>query len=172
MASSMLPQVTFDADGIARTAVGPSGRTVTTTAGTDRNALSVRYQGERANEFFVTFEPMGNGQLRVTRRLYLENNQTVSVTSVYDKVESYANWSMVNSNTNTGAYNNGGFRNDFIIPDGTRLTTVLENNINARVSQPGDRFTMRVTSPYQYRDAIIEGHVASAAGSGRLSGRR
>lgn len=172
LASSLRPQVTFDADGIAKSEVGVNGRTVSTTVSADRNALSIRYQGERANDFFLTFEPMANGQLRVTRRISLDNtNQTVNVTSVYDKIDSTARWSMVNSGTNTAGYNNGGFDNSFIIPNATRLTAVLENNVSTRASQTGDRFTMRVTSPYQYSGAIIEGHVASASASGRLSGR-
>jgi len=47
----------------------------------------------------------------------------------------------------------------------------LNNNISTRASQPGDRFTMTVTSPYQYNGAMIEGHVENAVASGRLSGR-
>jgi hypothetical protein len=170
MGSNLAPQVTLDADGIARSETNARGRTMTTTVTADRNAMTIRYQGERANDFNVTFTPMANGQLRVARTLYLENqNQTVTVASVYDKIDSVARWSDVNYNNNTA--NNGGYDNGFIIPNGTRLTARLDSNISTRASQPGDRFTMTVTSPYQYNGAIIEGHVASAANSGRLSGR-
>src|SRR6185369_3642275 len=73
---------------------------------------------------------------------------------------------------NTGGYDNrGGNDNTFFIPNGTRLTARLNNLITTRASQPGDRFTMTVTSPYQYNGATIEGHVATAQASGRLAGR-
>jgi hypothetical protein len=171
MASNLAPQVTFAADGLAKSEVNNRGRTVTTTATADRSGLSIRYQGERANDFTVAFTPMGNGQLRVVRTLYLENrNQTVSVASVYDKVDSVARWSMVNTNDNV-ATNNSGYETSFVIPSGTQLTAQIENNIGTRISHPGDRFTMRVTSPASYSGAIIEGHVANADTSGRLSGR-
>src|SRR5262249_58782034 len=133
----------------------------------DRSGLSIRYQDERANDFTVTFTPMGNGQLRVVRTLYLENrNQTVSVAGVYDKIDSVARWSMIDANDNV-AINNGGYDTSFIIPNGTQLTAQLENKLGTRISQTGDRFTMRVTSPAAYSGAIIEGHVASTATSGR-----
>ena len=134
--------------------------------------MSIRYTGERTNDFYLTFEPMMNGQLRVTRRLTDDGTgQNVSVTSVYDKVDSVARWSMVNTGDNVAGYNNGGFDNNFIIPNGMRLTAMLQNSISTRLSQPGDRFTMRVNSPAQFGGAIIEGHIANAAASGRLSGR-
>jgi len=136
--------------------------------------MTIQYQGERSNDFNVTFTPMNNGQLRVSRTVYIENqNRTVTVASVYDKTDSVARWSDVPSfnNNTTATYPNGGFDNSFIIPNGTRLNARLENNISTRASQPGDRFTMTVTSPYQYSGAVIEGHVENANTSGRLSGR-
>jgi hypothetical protein len=170
MESNLAPQVTFAADGLAKSEVNNRGRTVTTTATADRSGLSIRYQGERANDFTVMFTPMSNGQLRVVRTLYLENrNQTVSVASVYDKIDDVARWSRINLNDNV-AGNTGNF-DTFAIPNGTQLTAQLENNIGTKFSQPGDRFTMRVTSPASYSGAIIEGHIANADTSGRLAGR-
>jgi hypothetical protein len=179
MASSLAPPVTFDADGIARRETNARGRVMTTTARADRNGLTIQYQGERANDFNVTFAPSMNGQLRVTRTVYVENQaRTVSVTSVYDKTDSIARWSQVNVSDNTdgnypGRYDNNYPRpNDrYVIPNGTRLTARLDNNITTRASQSGDRFTMTITSPYQYNGAQIEGHVESAANSGRITGR-
>ena len=55
--------------------------------------------------------------------------------------------------------------------NGSRLTAVLQNEVNTRSSQVGDRVTMEVTSPSQYRGAIIEGRVVEADKSGRFSGR-
>ena len=174
MASSLAPQVTFDADGVAHSEVNQRGRTMTTTVRSDRNGMSIQYQGERSNDFNVTFTPLTNGQLRVSRTVYIENqNRTVTVTSVYDKTDAVARWSDVNTynNGNTAGYPAGGNDNSFLISNGTRLTARLNNNISTRASQPGDRFTMTVTSPYQYNGAMIEGHVENAVASGRLSGR-
>ena len=171
MASSLAPQVTFDADGVARRETNARGRVMTTTARADRNGLTIQYQGERANDFNVTFTPSADGRLRVTRTVYIENQaRTVSVTSVYDKTDSIARWSQVNVGNNT-AGNYPGAYDRFAIPNGTRLTARLESNISTRASQSGDRFTMTVTSPYQYNGAQIEGHVESAANSGRIAGR-
>ena len=178
MASTLAPQVTFDADGIPHSEVNQRGRTMTTTVRATNNSMSIQYQGERANDFTVSFTPTYSGQLRVQRTVYIENqNRTVSVTSVYDKIDSVARWSDVNYNNNTTAgypnngYPNGGYDNSFLIPNGTQLNARLEGNLTTRASQSGDRFTMTVTSPYQYRGAVIEGHVGSADNSGRLSGR-
>ena len=180
MASTLAPQVAFDADNVPRTETNDRGRTMTTTVSSDRNGLNIRYQGETSNDFNLTFTPLGNGQLRVVRTLYLANrNQAVTVDSVYDKIDQVARWESVNTGGNVG-YNNGnipnyngntGYENTFVVPNGTQLTAQLENRIGTRISQPGDRFTMRVTSPGPYRGAIIQGHVANTATSDRLTGR-
>jgi hypothetical protein len=170
MASSLAPQLSFEADNVARSETNQRGRTMTTTVSSNNRGLTIRYQGERANDFNVTFTPMATGQLRVVRTVYVENqNRTVTVASVYDKVDNVARWSDVNTyNNNTATtYPDG----SFIIPNGVRLNARLDNNISTRASQVGDRFTMTVTSPYQYNGAVIEGHVENANPSGRLSGR-
>ncbi len=170
MASTNGQQIAFEADGVARTETNDRGRTITTTATADRDGLNISYVGERSNDFFVTFAPAANGQLKVTRRIYLENrNDQITVSSVYDKVNNSAQWSSVNSG---GAISTGtGNINDFHIANGVRLTAVLNNAVDTKVSQVGDRFTMNVTSPSQYRGAVIEGHIGSVASSGRVSGR-
>lgn len=178
MASTLAPRVTFDADGVPHTETNERGRQMTTTVSSDRNGMTIRYQGETSNDFNVSFSPLANGQLRVIRTLYLANrNQSVTVTSVYDKVDQVAQWDRVNVGANVGY--NGGYDGDynrnantnFVVPNGTRLTAQLENRIGTRLSQPGDKFTMRVSSPGPYRGAIIEGHVATATASDRLTGR-
>lgn len=172
IASSTAPQITFNADGTARTETNNNGRSVKITATTNYDGVSLNYEGERMNDFYVNFMPMSNGQLRVVRRVYLENqNQTVTVASVYDKVSQTAQWSQVgngqiNNNTTTGALNN-----TFVIPNNVKLTAVLTTPVSTKTSQNGDRFQMEVTSPSQYNGAIIEGRVAKAERSGRVSGR-
>ncbi len=170
MSSTNAPQITFDADGVARSETNPRGRTVTTTASMNNSGLVINYEGDRMNDFYVTFAPSGNNRMNVTRRIYIENsNETITVSSVYDRTSNSAQWSTVNTGPAYGGTTGG--INDFYIPNGTRLTAVLRSTINTRASQIGDRFTMEVTSPGQYRGAMLEGRVAEAERSGRVTGR-
>ncbi len=169
IASTTSPQVTFNADGVARTETTANGRSVKITATTNYDGVSLNYEGDRANDFYVNFNKTNNDQLRVVRRLYLENrNETITVASVYDKISPTADLSL-NGNQNTGV--NIGNINDYIISNNTKLTARLTTPVSTKVSQNGDRFQMEVTSPSQYDGAIIEGRVAKAERSGRVSGR-
>jgi len=172
IASSSSPQISFDADGVARTETTPNGRAIKVTAQTYYDGVALNYEGDRVNDFYVNFIPLSNGQLKVIRRVYLENrNDTITVASVYDKVNNTANWSMV-TNQNVGNINqNNQSSQDFVIPNNTRLTTVLNTPISTKTSRDGDRFTMEVTSPSQFNGAVIEGRVAKAQRSGTVSGR-
>ena len=170
IASSNSPQITFDADGVARTETGNNGRSVKITATTTYDGVGLNYEGDRMNDFYVNFIPQSNGQLRVIRRIYLENrNETITVASVYDKTDRTARFDSVNNN-NTNQ-NTGGLTNDFIIPNNTRLTAVLRTPISTKVSQNGDRFRMEISSPSEFDGAIIEGRVAKTERSGQVSGR-
>lgn len=172
MASSNSPQVTFEADGVARTETTDRGRTIRTTATANRDAVEISYVGDRSNDFYLTLSPTRDDQLRVTRRLYLENrNETVSVSSVYDKISEVAQWSDINTDAPYPGNTTGGTNAEFYIPNGTRMTTILNNPVTTRATQVGDRFTMNVTSPDIYRGAVIEGRVAQIDNSGRVSGR-
>ena len=169
IASSTSPQITFNADGVARTETTNNGRTIKVTANTNYDGVSLSYEGDRANDFYVNFNQLSNGQLRVVRRLYLENrNETITVASVYDKVNERADFTIANDVTVGGGTGNS---NDFIIANNTPLTANLKTPISTKVSQNGDRFQMEVTSPSQYDGAIIEGRVAKTERSGRVSGR-
>ncbi len=171
IASDMADRVTFAADGIARTETNPNGRTVNTKATTLSSGLEISYQGDRVNDFFVTFMPMNNGQLKVTRRIYLENrNETVTVNSFYDKVSQTADYTMVNRNSTVPSQSST-VSNDFLIPNGTPVTAILSSRISTQTAVDGDRFTMEVTSPSQYNGAVIEGYVSNTTKSGRVSGR-
>jgi hypothetical protein len=170
IASSTSPQITFSVDGVARTETTGNGRSIRVTANTNYDGITLSYEGDRANDYYVNFNQLSNGQLRVVRRLYLENrNETVTVASVYDKVNERADFLMVNNNQNAG--NNTNSINDFVIANNTRVTAVLRTPVSTKVSQNGDRFQMEVTSPSQYNGAIIEGRVAKTERSGRVSGR-
>lgn len=179
--SSISPQVSLAADNVSRSETNNRGRTVQTRVSANANEVTINYEGDRMNDFFVSFTPINNGQLRVTRRVYLENTNTaVTAISVYDKTDNSAQWSSVNNGNNIGNNNNGniyngntttGNLNDFIVPNNTRLTAVLRSAIDTKASQNGDRFQLEVTSPSQFRGAIIEGRIANADQSGRVSGR-
>lgn len=168
VASNLAAPVTVQADNMVRTETTARGRTIRTTATATRSGVTISTEGDRANDFLLSFEPEGNDRLRVTRRLYIENqNRTISSTSVYDKTSRVAQWPTVDRRPD---WNNTG-RTDFYIPNGVQLTAVLQNRISTRASQVGDRFTMEVTSPSQYRGAIIQGRLADVESSGRVSGR-
>lgn len=175
IASSTSPQVTFAADGTTRTETTNNGRSIKVTATTNYDGIALSYEGDRTNDFYVNFNQLSNGQLRVVRRVYLDNkNETITVASVYDKVNETANLSMTNNQNNNSGNNNSGNNsniNDFIIANNTPIMATLKTPVSTKVSQNGDRFQMEVTSPSQYNGAIIEGRVASAERSGRVSGR-
>ncbi len=168
IASSNSPQVNFQVDGAARTETTNNGRIIKVTASNYYDGVALSYEGDRINDFYVNFIPQSNGQLRVVRRVYLENrNETITVASVYDKTDKVARFSDVNNNNQ----NSGSLSNDFIIPNNTRLTAVLRTPISTKVSKDGDRFRMEITSPSQFDGAIIEGRVVKAERSGQVTGR-
>ena len=169
MSSSNSPRADLVADGVARTETNDRGRTITTTVSANANSVMIEHIGDRANDFYVTIAPVDGDRLKITRRVHLENqNETITVSSIYDKTDQVARWNMVNSQP---SLNTSGTLQDFYVTNGSRLTAVLQNEVNTRSSQVGDRVTMEVTSPSQYRGAIIEGRVVEADKSGRFSGR-
>ena len=169
MATDFGAPVTLTADGRTITETNNRGRTTRTTVSMTGNTLTIVTDGDRNQDFRVTFAADGSNRLRVTRQIYLENqNQMISATSVYDRTSNVATWPNVDPNRPGW---NDPVTGNFYIPNGTRLTAVLRNRIATNVSQAGDRFTMEVTSPNQYSGAIITGRIAEAEGSGRVSGR-
>jgi len=172
MAASNSQRVSFDADGVARSETNQRGNTVRTTATLTNGALAISYEGDRSNDFFMTFSPSGN-QMNVSRRIYLENrNDMITVNSVYDRISNEADWSMINAGpTWNGGQVGGVTNNNFYVPNNTPLTTTLVTPINTRTTQTGDHFSLRVTSPSQYRGAVIEGRVTKIERSGVVSGR-
>ncbi len=169
LATSNSARVTFQANGVATAETNPRGQTVTTTARLNNRGLQIDYVGDRTNDFMVSFSPVGRNQLTVTKRLYLEGrNEMVTVNSVYDRTSQTADWSTVGAGE---VWNGDTAVNDFLIPNGTRITASLQGNVNTGASQVGDRVRMIVTSPSQYRNAIIEGRIVEAERSGRVTGR-
>ncbi len=163
--------VEFVADGRAVTETNNRGQQIRTTVSMTGPTLNITTEGDRNNDYRVSFTPMAGNRMRVTRQLYLENqNQLITVNSIYDRVSEVAQWPPVNNQPTWNDPNTGAVGN-FVIPNGTRVTAVLQNTIGTNVSQTGDEFSMTVTSPNQYRGAVIRGRVAQAESSGRVSGR-
>lgn len=170
LASSILPQVTFQADGVARSETNPRGRTVTTTATADQDGLIINYQGERSSDFYITFLPMADRRLKMTRRIYLDNgNNSITVSSIYDKIDNIARWNVVNNTVNETGGVSTTVNDSFVIPNGMRLSAELRSSITG--TEAGERFTMEVTTPIQYRGAIIGGRVVAEDAAGRVAGR-
>jgi hypothetical protein len=175
IASTRAPQINFVADGREQVETTQSGRTVRVKAQFQGDALTVTRTGERANDFTVTFDPVENGrQLLVTRTLYSDRlNQPVVVRTYYDRTADVAQLNIYDTNRETTNAGPGGgpVAGNFVIPDGTELVAVLNNDLSTQNVQQNDRFTMTVRSPGQYEGATIEGYVASVERSGRVSGR-
>lgn len=160
-------RVSLIADGVSRSETSPNGREMRVRAVSTEKDLTLNYEGDRMNDYFVNFTPASNGQLRISRRIYLENrNETVTVQSVYDKIDQSARWE-------TSGYPNAKRDNnadDFVIPNNTRITATLNTPLSTKTVKDADRFTMTVTSPSQYQGAIIEGRVIGEK-SGVVSGK-
>jgi hypothetical protein len=160
--------VNFTANGVAQTETSPNGRRVTTRVVSNDRELTINYEGDRMNDYYVSFNPSRNGQLRVTRRVYIENqNETVTVNSVYDKISPTPSWSTVPGPGWVGGNSNSG---GFIVPNNTTIVASLTTPLSTRTARDGDRFSMTVDAPGQYNGAVIEGRVIGDR-SGVVSGR-
>jgi len=170
LGSTRAPQTTFDADGREHIETTPNGATIRSRAQLAGNQLTISTTGNRGNEFNVTFQTLDNGRtLNVTRRMYAtELNQSVEVRSVHQKESNVARFDIYNSNAVVSSDTAYG---TFVVPDGTRVVGVMESDLTTRNAAAGDRFTLRVTEPNEFRDAIVEGHVSDIRRSGRLTGR-
>ncbi len=169
MASSILPRVTFQADGRARTEVNESGRNVSTTATVDEDGLMITYLGQRANDFYLTLLPMAGGKLRVTRRIFPDDSSdSITVTSVYDKIDNTARWNAMGG-TRPGDTNAGTVLDNSIgVPVGTRLDAELRSSISSTSGTTS--FTMEVLNG-QFRRSIISGRVLMEDPRTRVAGR-
>ena len=172
IASTRAPQINFTADGREQVETTPGGRQVRVRANLTGDTLTISRTGERANDFTVTFDPTDNGrQLLVTRTLYSDRvNQPVTVRTYYDRISDVAQLNIYDTNredTNVG----GGTVGSFIVPNGTQIVGVLNNDLTTQNVREGERFTMTVRSPGQFEGATIEGHVTSVDRGGRITGR-
>lgn len=198
LASTLTQQVTFQTDGNVRNETLPDGTQLRIRATMRGQELTITSVGGNNNDYTVTFTPMDNGQaLKVTRRVTTDYlSQTVFAESVYTKTDTAARFDVYGSpdnsnNQNTG--NNSGYptstppptrttgtnpptvtqgrTGQFIVPNGTIVTGLLDNFITTKVSQNNDRFKLRVQGPTQFRGAVVEGYITGINRSGKVTGR-
>jgi YMGG-like Gly-zipper len=174
IASTRAPQINFVADGREQVETTPGGRSVRVRANLVGDTLTINRTGERANDFTVTFDPSNGGrELLVTRTLYTDRlNQPVTVRTYYDRTSDVAELNIYDTNredSNVGGTTTA--TGSFVIPDGTQLVAVLNNDLSTQNIREGERFTMTVRSPSQYDGATIEGSVLNVSRGGRISGR-
>lgn len=187
LSSSNAAQITFTADGRDRTENLSNGKTLRVRSTLRGQELTVSSLGGDT-DYTVVFASIENGKsLRVTRRIttdYLK--QTVFAESVYQKTDSLAQFDSNPNYNDNGNYSSNdsqdnrgnnypttttGRTGNFIVPNGTVLTGLLEKDIDTKASQNNDRFTLNVQSPNEYRGATIEGYITGVNRSGKVSGR-
>ena len=171
--STRAPQINFVADGREQVETTPGGRQVRVRAQLSGDTLTITRTGERANDFTVTFDPSRDGrELIVTRTLYSDRvNQPVTVRTYYDQVSDTAQLDLYETNREGSPSTGDVATGSFVIPNGTELTAVLNNDLSTQNVREGERFTMTVRSPGQYDGATIEGSVINVSRGGRVSGR-
>jgi hypothetical protein len=148
---------------------------VRTTASLNGAVLTIRTQGDRSNDFHVTFQPADNGRsLQVTRRMYDEQlTEPIQIRSFYTRISDVAQLDDDSSapytyRTAAGRDNRRGNRSD--IPADTILTARLNESLNTRDAKDRDRFTLTVNSPSQDSGSVIEGYLTRVERSGRVTG--
>ena len=173
IASTRAPQINFVADGREQVETTPGGRSVRVRANLTGDTLTITRTGERANDFTVSFDPSNDGrELLVTRTLYSDRlTQPVTVRAYYDRTSDVAQLNVYDTNREDSNIGQGQATGSFVIPDGTELVAVLNNDLTTQNVREGDRFTMTVRSPGQYDGATIEGSVLNVERSGRITGR-
>ena len=190
LASSKASPVTFTADGREKTE-SSGGKTLRVRATLRADDLTIASFGGDM-DYTITFTQTGDG-LKVTRRITTDYlNETVFAESFYTKRDSVARLGIDSSSAAVPADDTGysssdpndrpganspnptityGRVGEFIVPDGTILTGVLDNMIDTKASQNNDRFKLTVQSPNEFRGATIEGYISGVGRTGRVSGR-
>jgi hypothetical protein len=174
IASTRAPQIAFTADGREQVETTQRGRQIRVRAAFQGDALTITRSGERANDFTVTFDPVDGGRtLLVTRTLYTDRvNQPVTVRTYYDRTSDVAQLNIYDTNREDSPVGGGDVATgSFVIPDGTQIVAVLNNQLTTQNVREGERFTLTVRSPNEYDGATIEGIVSSIERSGRVTGR-
>jgi hypothetical protein len=175
IASTRAAQTTFVANGTVNREQLPNGSFARVKAQLNGETLVINSAGNRATDFNVTFEPINNGrQLRITREIWHDQLgiNPIIIQNVYDKTADVARLDIYTGTTysDTAGVDTGA-SGDFVIANNERIVATLNQLIDTQTARVGDRFTMTVREPFQYRGATIEGTLASVNRSGRATGR-
>jgi hypothetical protein len=172
IASSQAAPVTFEVSGREQIEQSRNGRQIRTTSMLVGDRLTVITQGDRAVDYEVTFEPIDGGRgLRVTRRVTHENLlQPVVARSIYDRTSDAAQFDFPRSARRPVRPGDTG-EDGFIVPDGTEMVAVLNEELTTEQSREGDRLSLTVRSPSQFADSLIEGYLVRVDRPGELTGR-
>jgi len=173
IASTRAPQINFVADGREQVETTNGGRSVRVRSSLTGDTLTITRTGERTNDFTVTFDPSSDGrELVVTRTLYSDRiTQPVTVRTYYDRTSDTAQLNVYDTNREGIAVGEPNPTGSFIVPNGTEIVAVLNNDLSTQNAREGDRFTMTVRSPGQFDGATLEGTVSSIDRGGRITGR-
>ncbi|MGQ0540304.1 MAG: hypothetical protein ACT4O9_00470 [Blastocatellia bacterium] len=188
LASTKASPITFVADGREKTEQS-GGRTVRVRATLRGEQLTVSSIGGET-DYTVTFQSMDNGRsMKVTRRITTDYlRETIFAESIYNKTDATAQLGIDGGSNDSGAYSSNDPNDraganspnptlsqprigEFLVPNGTVVTGILENEINTKASQNNDRFKLTVQTPAEYRGAVIEGYISGVGRSGQVSGR-
>ena len=189
LASTKAAPITITADGREKTE-NNGGKTVRVRATLRGDQLTVSSLGGET-DYTITFVTADTGKtLKVTRRITTDYlHETIFAESVYNKTDAVAQLGVDNDSVDTGGTFSSNDPNDvnspnpgspsivtsrigeFIVPNGTVVSGVLENAIDTKVSQNNDRFRLTVQSPDEFRGAIVEGYISGVGRSGQISGR-
>ena len=200
IASSKVAPVSFTADGRTRTE-NTNGRTVRNRAQFRGQELIISSIGGETDYTVNFLPTNNGKTMKITRRFTTDYlSQTIFAESFYDKTDSLArldinrdpNTNYPTNTTNTTDDNNGtyssndqtdtpnsnnyptttsGRTGNFIVPNGTIITGILDNDITTKISQNNDRFRMTVQSPNEYRGATVEGYISGINRSGKVTGK-
>lgn len=187
LATSNAAQVTFTADGRDRSENTPDGKTIRVRTTLRGQELTVSSLGGET-DYTIIFASVDNGNgLKVTRRITTEYlRETIFSESVYEKTDRNAGFDNNPNYEDNGNYSSNdpqdypnpnaptarpGRTGEFIVSNGTILTGILEKDIDTKVSQNNDKFSLVVQSPNEYRGAVIEGYISGINRSGKVSGR-
>lgn len=169
LASTRAPQVSFDADGRETTETTANGRTIRLRSELTGNQLTVTTTGDSNNQFTVTFIPTDSGQLKVTRRVFVDGiTSPIEIQSFYEKTADVAQFDIYVPRQNDPRTEDN---NEFILRNGETVVAELNDALSTSTSRDGDKFTATVRSPAQYAGATIDGHVSNIQRSGRVTGR-
>jgi|SoiMethySBSTD1v2_1073268.scaffolds.fasta_scaffold189615_2 hypothetical protein len=197
LASSKASPITFIADGSEKTE-NSGGNTVRVRATLNGDKLTVTSRGGET-DYTITFQANDSGRtMNVTRRITTDYlTETVFAESVYNRTSAVAGLGIRDVAQDTGGGYSSNDPNDvytrnpqppvqqsgrnprlgqprvgeFIVPNGVVLSGTLDTEIDTKVSQNNDRFRMTVTSPSEYRGAVIEGYISGVERSGRVTGK-